>query len=198
MNKILKFVGVGVTVTLADFLIYSLMVMVVFAKNTDMVGVASVVSGVLATVLAYIMHSRITWKTRDPGKYGVIKFFVWNALMVMFMRPFLTWMFGLLTGLYEFAHMILPFFSFEFVESTGIYVLMTAVVMVLNYIFYDKLVFSGSSSSGDVGSSSSVAGSGDSANGRGVDKKQRKKVEVKHVRKTGKEEKGDKKTKNGA
>lgn len=145
MNKIFKFVGVGITVTLIDFLVYNFSLSVLLGGNNDLIWLASIISGVAGTISAYILHSNITWKGRDPGKYGIIKFFAWNVLLVVAIRPALTFIFGVMDGLYEFAFMIasginLPF-TFEFVESTGVYVLMTAVIMILNFLFYDRVVF---------------------------------------------------------
>lgn len=72
-------------------------------------------------------------------------FFVWNGLSALAITPFFTWLFGFTTPIYEFAHGIttalhIPF-DYNFVESTGIFCLTTAVTMILNYLFYDKLVF---------------------------------------------------------
>lgn len=145
MNRILKFVGVGITVTLIDFLVYNFALKVLLGGNNDLIWLASIISGVAGTIAAYLLHSNITWKGRDPGKYGVYKFFAWNILLVVAIRPALTFVFGVMDGLYEFTFMItsgmgLPF-AFEFVESTGVYVLMTVVIMVLNFLFYDRVVF---------------------------------------------------------
>ena len=100
MNKIFKFVGVGITVTIIDYLVYSFVVMVLFGGNTDQVWLGSIISGAVATIAAYILHSKITWKGRDPGKYGILKFFGWNILLVAAIRPLFTLFFGLLDGLY--------------------------------------------------------------------------------------------------
>lgn len=139
MQKIMKFAGVGVVATIVDFLTYQLVLNVIFYGNLT---AASVVSGVVATFAAYVMHNNITWKERNPGKYGVVVFFIWNAITVFCIRPPLTWVFGQLTGLYQFAYSLTSWiFSYEFVESTGVYVLMITVTMVLNYLVYEKLVF---------------------------------------------------------
>ena len=99
----------------------------------------------LAAILAYILHSKITWKERTVTKHNVVMFFIWNGLLAIAISPFFTWFFGRITPLYEFAFNIsqnigLPF-DYDFIESTGIFCLTTAVTMVLNFIFYDKLVF---------------------------------------------------------
>lgn len=175
MNKIFKFVGVGVTCTIIDYAVYSLAMMLLFGGDTNLAWLATVISGVVATFAAYEMHSHITWKTSDPGKYGIIKFFAWNILLVIAIRPALTFIMGLLTGLYQFAFMIsdgigLPF-SYEFVESTGIFVLMIAVTMVLNFLFYNRIIFG----------TPKVDGPAD------ANENQREKVDVDSVGKAGKE-----------
>lgn len=180
LGKIFKFIGVGVAATLIDYAVYSLVVMVIFGGNTNFAWAGAVSSGVVATFAAFFMHSKITWKDKDPGKYGIIKFFAWNAFVVIAIRPVLTLFFGLLIGLYQFAFMIFDGvgvgFSYEFVESTGIYVLMTAVTMTLNFIFYDKIVFGKKK----VAAKSMV----DSNLGN---EEQREKIDMKSVRKTGEE-----------
>jgi len=144
-QKLIRFFFVGVTLTLFDYVIYTVIVMIFFRGNTDRTDIASLIAGFLATFLAYTLHSRITWKDRNAGKIEAAKFFAWNIALALVVRPILTWIFRGLDPLYEFALMIchwihLPF-SFEFVKSTGIFVLMTLIVMVLNFLVYEKLVF---------------------------------------------------------
>lgn len=144
-NKVLKFVGVGITAALADYGVYEFCLLVLFGNNNDMIMVSQLISLVVATFVAFILHSNITWKGRDPGKYGIIKFFIWNLVVLLLMRSFLSWFFALLTGLYEFGYMItsginLPL-SFEFVQSTAIFILMNIVTMTVNYFFYDNFIF---------------------------------------------------------
>lgn len=151
--------------------------MAVFSGNAEMAPLATGISGAIAMVVAFVMHSKITWRERDPGKLGVIKFFAWNILLVSLIRPALAALFELPVGLYQFAYMItstihLPF-DYDFVQSTGIYVLMTAVTMTLNFICYEKVVFGTKIK---------------------VEEKKGKEVEVKSVRKTGEKEKGKSKT----
>lgn len=174
LKKVFKFVGVGFAVTIVEYIIYTLLMMLAFSGNGEMAPLATGLSGVVAMVVAFFMHSKITWRERDPGKFGVVKFFAWNILLVTLIRPGLAAFFGLLTGLYQFAFMItsainLPF-NYDFVQSTGIYVLTTAVAMVLNFFCYEKIVFGG------------------------VDKKQGEEVNVKGVRKAGKEKQSKRKS----
>ena len=142
-----KFIIIGTILALFNFAVYTFLARVIM-NNNDLLWLDTIISTLLATVLAYILHSKITWKERDPGKKGVIGFFVWNILLSIAISPFLTWLFKLITPLYEFAFNIsknlnLPF-DYNFIESTGVFCLTTAVIMVLNFIFYDKFVFSAS------------------------------------------------------
>ncbi len=183
LAKILKFVGVGVACTIIDYTLYSLLVMLFFGGDTSRAWLATIVSGVVATFAAYELHSHITWKESDPGKFGIVKFFAWNALLVVAIRPALTFVLGLLTGFYQFAFMVsdginLPF-SYEFVESTGIFVLMTTVTMVLNFLFYNRIVFG-------------------KKKDEESNKNQREKVDVDGVGEAGKEKQGKKKSQNNA
>ncbi len=138
-----KFAIIGVILSVFNFLIYTLLARLIF-KDNSWLWLDSAISYSVAAILAYILHSKITWKERPITRHGVIMFFIWNGVMV-FVSLGLTWLFGKITPLYEFAYSIssaihLPF-DYAFVESTGIFGLTTVVAMVLNYIFYDKLVF---------------------------------------------------------
>lgn len=139
-----KYIVIGIVLTGFNFLVYTFLARIVI-QNNDLLWLDTIISYLLATVLAYILHSRITWKERNPGKTGIIKFFAWNLLTALAISPFLTWLFGLITPLYEFVFNIsatihLPF-DYDFIESTGIFGLTTIITMTLNYLFYDKLVF---------------------------------------------------------
>lgn len=138
------FLVVGIAITLFNFLIYTLLARLIF-NNNELLWLDSIVSYVLATFLAYLLHSKITWKERKVTKTGIINFFIWNLVTAVAISPLLTWLFGLITPLYEFAFNIsvslnLPF-DYAFVESTGIFALTTLITLILNYFFYDKLVF---------------------------------------------------------
>ena len=142
--RIGKFAIIGVILALFNFAIYTFIARVII-NNNELLWIDSIISYTLATILAYILHSKITWKERPVTKRGVIMFFVWNGITAILISPFLTWFFGFITPVYEFAHNIfsaihIPF-DYNFVESTGIFCFTTAVTMVLNYLFYDKLVF---------------------------------------------------------
>lgn len=139
-----KYALVGVIITLFDFVVYTVLVRLVFRTN-DYLEASTAIATVLATILAYILHSRITWRDRKPAKFGVAKFFLWNGLVAVALKPFTAWVVGMWTGLYQFALMVsewlrLPF-DYETIEYLGVYGIATLAMMVLNYFFYDKLVF---------------------------------------------------------
>ena len=141
-QKVFKFALVGISVSIFDFVVYSIAAGVFFSNA---LWIATAISGVLATTLTYILHSNITWKAKDPGKFGVIKFFIWNGIAVLIIRPILAFLLEKLDGLYQFALGIcngigLPF-DYNFVKNTGVWVLSVLVVMVLNFLVYDRLIF---------------------------------------------------------
>ena len=138
-----KFVVIGIILTLFNFIIYTILARLI--NNNDYLWLDTIVSYIFATFLGYILHSKITWQERNPGKTSIIKFFLWNFLTALAISPFLTWLFKFLTPFYEFIHQFstnlhLPF-DYNFIESTTIFCLVTIITMLLNYLFYDKLVF---------------------------------------------------------
>ena len=143
-KRIGKFAIIGIILALFNFAIYTFLARVIAGTN-ELLWLDSIISYALATILAYFLHSKITWQERHPGQSGIIKFFLWNFLTALLISPFFTWLFSFITPIYEFAYQIsinlnLPF-DYNFIESTGIFCFTTAVTMILNYLFYDKLVF---------------------------------------------------------
>ncbi|MBR6965250.1 hypothetical protein IKH83_02990 [Candidatus Saccharibacteria bacterium] len=139
-----RFAVIGTILALFNFTLYTTLARLVF-KDNSLLWVDSIISCTTTTILAFILHSKITWKERPVSKHGIAMFFVWNGITSFLISPLLTWSFGFATFLYEFAFSIasaihLPF-DYAFVESTGVFVLTAAVTMVLNYLFYDRLVF---------------------------------------------------------
>ncbi|MBR3204323.1 GtrA family protein [Candidatus Saccharibacteria bacterium] len=141
-----KYFVFGVLNTLIGYGIYEVLALTVFSGER-LLPFATLVSGAVSILTGYLLHSKFTWKERKVGKKEVGKFFVWNVVMSTAIRPLLTAFFELsiFDPLYKLAYNICQFihipFSYEFVRSTGIFVLMTAVVMVINFLVYDKFVF---------------------------------------------------------
>lgn len=146
-SRILKFAGVGFIAAVLDYAVYEVCVLTFLSGFDFKQPLAIVIAGAVSTVAAFFLHSNITWKERDPGKFGVIKFFIWNILIIEILRPQLTVLFDLefFHNFYQFVYMLvgwIPLFSsYVFVSSTTSYVLITIITMTLNFIFYEKFVF---------------------------------------------------------
>ena len=143
-KRIGKFAIIGAILAIFNYLIYTLIARLIL-NNNELLWIDSIISYTLATFLAYLLHSKITWKERHITKHSILMFFLWNGITAFLISPFFTWLFGHLTGFYHFifdisAAIHLPF-DYAFIESTTIFCLTTCVTMVLNYLFYDKLVF---------------------------------------------------------
>ncbi len=139
-----KFIIVGISLALFNFLIYTFLARIAI-NNNELLWLDSIISYSLSTILAYFLHSRITWREHRPTQKGILMFFFWNFTTALIISPLFTWLFGLITPIYEFFFNItssirLPF-DYAFIESTSIFCFTTFVTMVLNYLFYDRLVF---------------------------------------------------------
>lgn len=139
-----RYLIVGICVTIFNYVLFAILSNLII-QNNDLLWLSSLIATVITTIVAYIAHSKITWKERIVTKHSIIRFFIWNALLAIVISPALTQLFSLITPLYEFAYNIssaihLPF-DYNFVQSTGAFVLTTIITMVLNFLFYDKFVF---------------------------------------------------------
>ena len=139
-----KYFVFGVANTVINYAIYEALALMIFSAENQL-WLATLISGVIGIFTGYYLHSQFTWKEREVGKKELFKFFVWNVVMAIAIKPLITLIMDVPKVLYHFAYEIcqaihLPF-SYEFVETTGIFVLMTAVVMVINFLVYDRFVF---------------------------------------------------------
>lgn len=142
--RVSKFAIIGIILALFNFIVYTFLARVIFNSN-ELLWLDSIISYALATVLAYILHSKITWKERPVTSKGIIMFFIWNGVTAIAISPLCTWFFSIMKPLYSFIFNIstaihLPF-DYNFIESTTIFIFVNIVTMILNYLFYDKLVF---------------------------------------------------------
>lgn len=139
-----RYVFVGIFLTVFNYILYTILANLII-KNNDLLWLSTLISTLVTTIVAYFMHSKITWKERNITKTAIYKFFIWNLLLTFPIGPGLTQLFSLFTPLYELAYNICQNlhidFSYEFVLSTGAFVLTTAVTMIMNFLFYDKFVF---------------------------------------------------------
>lgn len=139
-----RYLIVGILVTAFNYALFAILSNLVI-QNNDLIWLSNFIATAITTIVAYFAHSRITWKERTVTKHSVIRFFIWNAMITIAIAPGLTQLFSLLTPLYEFAYNIsaamhLPF-SYEFVLTTGAFALNALVIMIINFLFYDRFVF---------------------------------------------------------
>lgn len=140
----IRYLIVGILVTGFNYALFAILSNLIL-RNNDLIWLSNFIATAVTTIVAYFAHSRITWKERTVTKHSIIRFFIWNAMLTVAIAPGLTQLFSLLTPLYEFAYNItsaihLPF-SYEFILTTGAFVLNSIVIMILNFLFYDKFVF---------------------------------------------------------
>ncbi len=139
-----RYLIIGTSLAIFNFGFYTILANLII-KNNDFLWLSTFISTLATTILAYILHSKITWKERPITKSAKYKFFIWNILLAVAIGPLLTQLFSLITPLYQFAFNIsqainLPF-TYEFILSTGAFVLTAIVTTILNFFFYDKFVF---------------------------------------------------------
>ena len=140
-----KYFIVGISITIINYLLYTFIIRVILNNNNDLLWLSTIISCVIVTFIAFGLHSKITWRENSPGKYGIIKFFIWNFLIAFLISPLITWFFTQLKPIYDFAFNIssamhLPFDK-NFIESTGVFCFTGFTTMILNFFFYDKFVF---------------------------------------------------------
>ncbi|MBO4812787.1 glycosyltransferase [Candidatus Saccharibacteria bacterium] len=140
----IRYFFVGVGVTLVNYILFTILSNLII-KNNDFLWLSNMIATVITIIVGYIAHSNITWKERNVTKSSIIRFFIWNILIAIIVNPALVQFFSIFTPVYEFAHNIttainLPF-TYEFVLTTGSFVFTAIVVMILNFLFYDRFVF---------------------------------------------------------
>lgn len=140
----LRYLIVGILVTIFNYVLFAILSNLII-KNNNLIWLSNFIATAVTTIVAYIAHSRITWKERTVTKHSIIRFFIWNTMLAIAIAPGFTQLFSLFTPLYEFAYNItsaihLPF-TYEFVLTTGAFILNSIVIMILNFLFYDKFVF---------------------------------------------------------
>lgn len=138
------FTVIGIVNTLIDYIIYSVLVLLIF-RNTDQLVTAGTISALITTIFAYILHHSFTWRDRKASSFTVAKFLLANALMALVARPAMVFIFSKFTPLYQLAFDIslalhLPV-SQDFVISTGVFAFITIATLIINYFVYSRLVF---------------------------------------------------------
>ena len=143
-RRTIRYFFVGESVTIFNYISFALLANIII-NNNDLLWLSSFLSTAVTTIVAYILHSKITWKERSVTKSSIYRFFIWNIILAALISPIFTQLFSLITPLYQLAFNISSFlhlpFTYEFIQSTGAFALTSVVIMVLNFLFYDKFVF---------------------------------------------------------
>ena len=140
----LRYLFVGIGITFFNYVLFAIIANLII-KNNDFLWLSNLIATSITVIVAYIAHSKITWKERNVTKSSIIRFFIWNAMLAIIISPALTQFFSIFTPLYEFVFNIttamrLPF-TYEFILTTGTFILTSGVIMILNFFFYDRFVF---------------------------------------------------------
>lgn len=140
----MRYLLIGISLAVFNYGFYTILANLII-KNNDLLWLSSFISTAFTAILAYVLHSKITWKERNPGKLGIYKFIVWNIILTFIITPLFTQLSSIITPLYNFAFNIsnsihLPF-SYEFIQSTGAFIIANAIIMIINFLFYDRFVF---------------------------------------------------------
>ena len=139
-----RYLIIGIILTVFSYILYTILSNVII-KDNNLIWLSTLIGTTITALLAYILHSKITWKERTVTKTAKYKFFIWNLALAFIISPSLTQIFSFATPLYKFAFSITEFlhlpFSYDFVLTTGAFVLATTITTVLNFFFYDKFVF---------------------------------------------------------
>lgn len=140
----IRYLIVGIVVTTFNYVLFAILSNLIITNN-DLLWLSNLIATAITTIVAYFAHSKITWKERKVTKHSIIRFFIWNAMLTVAIAPGFTQLFSLLTPLYELVYNItstihLPF-SYEFILTTGSFAFSSIVIMIINFLFYDKFVF---------------------------------------------------------
>lgn len=139
-----RYLIIGTFLALFNYGSYAVLANLII-NNNDLIWLSTFIATAVTTILAYILHSKITWKERPVTKTAIYKFLIWNILLTVLFNPVLTQLFSYITPLYDFAFNIIQNlhipFTYDFTLTTGAFILTAIVTTIMNYLFYDKFVF---------------------------------------------------------
>lgn len=140
----LTFLMVGAANTLLDFGFYTFLTLTILTSSNQ-IAIAGLVSGTFALACAFTTHSLITWRGSYIDRKTILKFMGFTGFGMWVMRPLLLSLFIQLDGLYVWIHQFSQLFSlpftYSFIANTGAFGLMAVIVLIYNYITYDRFVF---------------------------------------------------------
>lgn len=145
-RKKFVFLGVGIFNTLTDFISYSLLMYVLPASNMKLTTVG-VVSGTIALCVAFLTHSRITWRGAETGRGIFVRFLLVTGFGMWVVRPILLNIFVHFTLLSDILYKLSYTLAEDmvtrtFIQNSVTFLLMTIVLLIYNFLTYDRFVFS--------------------------------------------------------
>lgn len=139
------FLLVGVFNTALDFSFYTFLTSTAF-KNGHNIATAGFISGTFALFSAFVTHSFITWRGANITKHTFMKFFLFTGFGMWVIRPLLLAVFIHLTSVYSSVQRLVGNiglnFSYNFIANSGAFGLMLLIVLIYNFLTYDRYVFS--------------------------------------------------------
>lgn len=139
------FLGVGILNTAIDFIGYSILMYVLPSSNIKLT-LVGILSGTIALCVAFFTHSRITWRGIESRKGVFLRFLLFTGFGMWVIRPLLLNLFSHFTVLsdllYKLAHPIFGnVLTYTFMSNSVNFILMTAVLLIYNFLTYDNFVF---------------------------------------------------------
>lgn len=140
----IRYLIVGIVITVFNYGFYTVLSNIII-NNNHFLWLSTLISTTISTFIAYLLHSRITWKERPITKTAKYKFLIWNLAGAFIVGPLLTQLFSFFNPIYDFAYQIIEAlhipFTYEFTLTTGVFIIVSFIIMIINFLFYDKFVF---------------------------------------------------------
>ena len=142
MKKFSKFFGLGIITTLIEYVFFTL---VARLMSNDFLWLATLIGGIAGVIASFILNTKFVWTDKKSGKQEIIEVFGYGMIKTFLLKEGFTFLFKLLTPVYQFAYTIssaikLPF-DYAFIESTGVFCFTALATMMITYFVYNKLIF---------------------------------------------------------
>ena len=142
MKKFSKFFGIGIITTLIEFIAYTIVARCI---SNNYLWLATLIGGIVGVISSFVLNTKFVWKDSKAGKSEALGVFGYGMIKTFVIKEFFTFIYGLITPIYELAFQIssaikLPF-DYDFIESTGVFGFTALSTMFITYFIYDKFIF---------------------------------------------------------
>ena len=93
-KKFGAFFILGVITTLIELVFYTISARII--NNNGFLWISALIGGIIGTIFAFILNSRLIWKNSRTTKREITIFFVYNIGKTFALKTFFTWLFGFL------------------------------------------------------------------------------------------------------